>query len=567
MKLNRPKTFILVTISILVAVGPLKAQHWIDSNPADVFDCRSSLINPAVIALQPWHVSLGVKMLHVGFLEQDKFGLRANYFNITSPFLLDREWVIGINGQQFGIAMYQQSHIQAQTAYRLLESLSVGASWQIFYQSYQQDQFQLGDANDPLFANGVQSLAHSVGVGLLFQPRYDLRIGVGMSNLTEPNLSLVGGDARLPYRLDVGISYMRGSFAAGITLLDQETLGGMLDYKINDRGILRFGYTSDGIEFEGRLSVADRMQMFYTYDYPTNEFQDFSIGSHQVGLVFAFGDERPIINYKAAPPVEDALLQVDASVKQIEVQRICSEERVDEKLNKREWRHLTTALKTEINKPVAPESQTRYIVFIGGSKDSTEILTAAYQQSLQKVGQHVIDPANGIAEILMRDSTKVADELLEAIPTARIRREKLPMPGKNDQKLTNQSNESYKCNPDRIEFRIKGRRGRAKSWHLIIQDDKGLGIQWFDGIGRIPSRIVWELDKPIMEKLRPGVYSYQFTWTYDNKNIQRSAKGQLVIVTRHQRTSIDFSTEPAVMTPELQQEAQSLPAVRHAKRQ
>ena len=77
------------------------------------------------------------------------------------------------------------------------------------------------------------------------------------------------------------------------------------------------------------------VSMYYSFDYPMNDLQGLSVGSHQLGIVFAFGDERPLIQHKSMLPLEQQPLRIDMSTDQIDITRFRKVQHLEDKLSKR----------------------------------------------------------------------------------------------------------------------------------------------------------------------------------------------------------------------------------------
>ena len=517
----------ILAVLLLGELSPVQSQYWIAANPADPYDCRTAFINPAIVAQQPGYIAVGTKLMHVGFLEQDRFGLRADYFSVTSPYLLDRGFVVGLAAQQFGVAMYRHSHLRFSTGYQWNDRLLLGVVGQLFHQAYQQDHFQLGDVNDPLFAAGFSATSFSAGIGVVYVPVSSLQIGIAWNNISRPNLSLTGSEARLPSRLDVGIAYQHDRWSAGIAWQNDGSVGLAGDYFIAKKGVIRLGLFENTLACEGRLNILNQFQIIYSYDYPMNEFDKLSVGSHQIGFVFAFSDGQRFIQHRKAPPLETTRLQLSSSTDTIAVERMQRELVVDRNLQEHSWEHVAG--------PVLPvfeqQKNSGIMVYSGGDMDSTEFLTETYQRTLQQIADVARQQGKPIT-VLATDTSMIPMAISRELAEVSKLRQIATGSMKKMSELTPARHIEYHVDPRVIEFRIQGRRGRARFWHLEIQDYEGKGIQWFDGIGRIPSRIRWKLDDATLTKLRAGFYYYQLTWSYDSDQVHRSERRRLTITFR-----------------------------------
>ena len=210
--------FLHIIFLLFLFHGHLHAQYnLVPANPANIFDAKSSFVNPAMLSFQRSQLLLGMKVFHLGFVESDAFVFRNNYISATTPYIFSDNVVFGITGQYFGIPLYNQSQVSFLVSSRVLRKFAVGLKYNILNHSFNKNQFDQIDSYDPVFSNGTTKVSHSFGMGMLAFPVPGLCIGFSLDHINRPDISLIGDGIHQPYVFDFGIRYSYKLFSSIIT--------------------------------------------------------------------------------------------------------------------------------------------------------------------------------------------------------------------------------------------------------------------------------------------------------------------------------------------------------------
>ncbi len=276
---------------ILMVIGIpllLAAQEEIRTNPADWSDARTLLINPAITPYQNLAVNFGMKILQYGFLPEDATGLRHSYNTNTFPSLLmNGKLGLGLSFQNFSTPFHSKTGIGASLAYLFTDIFSLGIGARMHNFSYDESQFDLVDLDDPVFANGTGQWNFSLDAGFLVVPSEKFGLGVSFNNINRPDMSLVNSGARLPIEVNFGGKYYIKNYAVSLFshYNDEKFDFGILgEADLFNKIIFRTGYIEKSLSFESQFKIYHGICVNYRMDYPLNDFNNFSSGSHQLGL-------------------------------------------------------------------------------------------------------------------------------------------------------------------------------------------------------------------------------------------------------------------------------------------
>ncbi|MDZ7262560.1 MAG: type IX secretion system membrane protein PorP/SprF [candidate division KSB1 bacterium] len=207
-------------------------------------------------------------------------------------YILPLNTGIGLTGQSFNSAYFDQGNYSLLLSRDLSRNLSCGIKFNVFTKHYKN--LDLKDPGDPVFAGkGSRTKAvFSLGAGFFFQPVYNLMLGFSMDHFTHPDVTLMEDGLHQPLVTDFGIRYRFRSLGSFMNLslnndeLYSTTFG--IESYLWQTGVLRMGYVSSMLRFEGQLNIGEKMSLNYSLDYPFNDINDVSYGSHQLGFVFRF---------------------------------------------------------------------------------------------------------------------------------------------------------------------------------------------------------------------------------------------------------------------------------------
>lgn len=281
---------ILIIVCFLIISHQGFSQSLIRTNPADIADPQALFINPAILPYQNLSFNLGMKVYHVGFLSDNSTGLKYTYNSNSFPNLLFNGVGIGLTLQNFNASILNTAGIGVSLGYSFASVFSVGVSAygsNIHYDLSKAEEF---DPRDLLFQDGTGQWNVSFGAGVLVRPNEKINIGISCNNVNRPDLSLQNKGARLPFELDFGMKfYFNRIFGASIFshYQDEELTPGLVaEANFESKGAIRTGYVDRCVMFEGFLNIFSGFGLTYRLDYPLYEVNEFSYGSHQLGLTW-----------------------------------------------------------------------------------------------------------------------------------------------------------------------------------------------------------------------------------------------------------------------------------------
>ena len=281
---------ILFILVVLIVSQQGFSQSLIRTNPADLADPQALFINPAILPYQNLSFNLGMKVYHVGFLSDNSTGLKYTYNSNSFPNILFNGVGVGLTLQNFNASILNTAGIGISLGYSFIPVFSVGISAHGSNIHYDLGGAEHFNPNDPLFQNGTGQWNVSFGAGLLVRPNEKLSVGMSCNNINRPDLSLQNKGARLPFEFDFGMKYyFNRIFGASLFshYQDEELTPGILaEANIDNKGLIRSGYVDRCVMFEGFLNVFNGLSVTYRLDYPLYEVNEFSIGSHQLGVTW-----------------------------------------------------------------------------------------------------------------------------------------------------------------------------------------------------------------------------------------------------------------------------------------
>jgi hypothetical protein len=277
-------------VCLLAALVP--AQTMITPNPADVLDARLNLVNPAAVPFQDPIFTAGLQALHIG-VGENAFSFRNNFFGLTTT---DRQlfglrnlgW--GVQGQVLNTPVMNDLSFNAIASTKIGERVGLGVSIGALNRSF--SNFEGADLRDPLLQQPSEWALLNVGVGVLVNVNRYLKLGASANKLNRPNLAFQdNSEVRLDRYLSAGALVGFSHFAAGLSFFhENEELSSQifLQALALERGYLKVGYSSEAVAFEGQLHVVSGVSVNYRYNYPINDLDVASDGSHELGLIFNF---------------------------------------------------------------------------------------------------------------------------------------------------------------------------------------------------------------------------------------------------------------------------------------
>ncbi|MGH7456643.1 MAG: type IX secretion system membrane protein PorP/SprF, partial [bacterium] len=187
--------------------------------------------------------------------------------------------------------IYNQSYVSVAVSRRYRHLFSVGLKAGMLSKSYDRNEFNLVDPDDPVFKDQKGFTRLDLGAGVTFWPIPAVSISLSSDHLNVPNVALGQRAFRLRVENHLALAYHFGNVqTALITQRDQQNwrAGGFVQVDDPARGFLRLGYDKLGVQMEGRLQLYGPMSLNYSLNYPTTDLRGETSGSHEFGLVFEF---------------------------------------------------------------------------------------------------------------------------------------------------------------------------------------------------------------------------------------------------------------------------------------
>ncbi len=314
---SRRRFFVM---GLLALSGLVQAQSLVTPNPADLLDARLSLINPAAAAMQDPLFTAGLQALHTG-VGDNAFDFRNNFFGLTATdrsILGWKNFALGLQAQVLTTPVMNDLAFNALLSRKITDQFSAGISLGPLNRSFSNFDSEGLDPNDPLLRNTSQWAPFSLNAGILYKANRYLKLGAVANRLNNPNLAFQeGGVARVSRYLGVGAIVGFNSFTAGLGFAHEShklSSQVFLQYFHLERGYAKVGYSTENLALEGQLHVTSGVSFNYRYNYPLNDLNIASSGSHELGLIFNFR-KRPLPYepewLKPAVPLPDPIAMVD----------------------------------------------------------------------------------------------------------------------------------------------------------------------------------------------------------------------------------------------------------------
>lgn len=269
----------------------LFAQITVSVNPANRQDARVLLVNPATAAVTDPRVYLGYKLIYPGAIPNNAFALKASFFNLSLPHVGPDKIGTGLHGRYFNTPLFQEGRLGGSIAHELNEHVAVGLDLALVFKSYARENFDLVDADDPVFRGGSSVVVFDPGLGFLAQLNEKLAFAFSLSHLTQPNIALGDVAAELPLETLFGFNFvhnfLRLDLGAHVWNKQMYPLLGAEIFSARS-GRFRLGYGLDNVSFDGQLQLRGSASLFYSFNLPTTDLGVISAGSHEVGFVYAF---------------------------------------------------------------------------------------------------------------------------------------------------------------------------------------------------------------------------------------------------------------------------------------
>lgn len=554
--------FIWVGINIILTPILKAQQNLIIANPANIFDVKSSFTNPAILPFQESQLVVGMKVFHVGFMEDSKLGFRNNYFSLSSPYLSSDKLVVGITGQYFGVPIYKQSQFSFLIGRKLRNQFSIGMKYNALIHAYDKTQFDQIDSWDPVFSNRTMKVSHSFGLGLLFFPLSDLSVGFSWDHINKPDVSLNGDGIRQPFLFDFGIKYSYKLLSTSVNMnlfQNSPTFVWMLESTFPDKGLVRVGYEMNAAKFEGQLHVGKGIWLNYSYDYPLYDLNDISSGSHQVSIIYDFDYERKdkvkiaeFPEYREKEEKKDRFF-VSISNEQLKIINKKFKRSFDKEITKAQLQNLTDL---EIGELDCSENDVDFYNPDYSSNNNplnkkalNTKLSDDYKSCLKALSEQLESDKKKKIVVFHSDKDKGKKRASKYFSSSAARQVKVkPLHTKSgpyiDLAKKGYEKENILLFPQKVSFEIIGTKQKYdKDWKLEIKDNCGQVLKSFEGNGKIQSQIEWDWRDKDGELLEAEDYYYTFYWTDSNNELQKTEPKTFKVIKVLRHLDVEITTK------------------------
>ncbi|MFQ5602572.1 MAG: type IX secretion system membrane protein PorP/SprF [bacterium] len=572
-------SIVFILLFEMSLANPGRAQNMISANPAELIDFKSVFVNPAILSFQNAHAAMGGKLFHLGFVENQLQTFRQGFVSLALPFGIDDFTGIGIQAQYFNTPLFSQSNISFAAARRFHRILSLGVKLNVFNKSFNRDNFNLVEADDPVFANGTTKWNATFGAGLSVIPYPFLRLGVGIDHINRANVSLINDNVYEPFKSYFGVVLTFGALRAAFSATHAEgqfhpetSIGSAFAHA----GYFMLGFNDKAVQVEGQLRITGPLSINYRYDYTLFDGQSVGNGSHQITLIHEF-DRKPALPeikvpeeflLRFEPPdkplVEESKFYIYPSLDKLEIIHKKLTRFIDPNVNQGALSQLSAAdigvldsTKTETYLPFVKDTVDQAIL-----PDPQELsLSGNYRAFIEKISEDLkinkslktqiftpgesMSRAVGLREFLQIDST-AAKQVAFLHTTYKSKQDSLRAAEKLGQRFIQPRESLLLLSHNSTTFSIipVSQIHFAQSWRFIIENKRGEKVRIFQGIGMPPDQIVWDWKTAEGELVSPGTYHFYMIWQDNQQTQHTSEKYNLFVQKIIRNITIEVTNKP-----------------------
>lgn len=578
--------FLFLTV-LIGAISTASAQNLLTPHPLDIRSGQAHLLNPAITSYQHNMIQLGMRIYHLGFIDGSAARFRLNYFSLVLPRILPAELAFAAHVQSLSMPIYNQSYVSVAVSRRYRHLFSVGLKAGMLSKSYDRNEFNLVDPDDPVFKDQKGFTRLDLGAGVTFWPMPAVSISLSSDHLNVPNVALGPRAFRLRVENHLALAYHFGNVqTALITQRDQQNwrAGGFVQMDDPARGFLRLGYDKLGVQMEGRLKLYGSVSLNYSLNYPTADLRGETSGSHEFGLVFEFDrlfqlpklEQPPEFRYAFGTPAayepsgprayiraENDVLEITAK----RLQRIIAADVPVQALASLSGYDLGIFDSSF----VAPTLPLNLAPFVNADTSAklTGLYSNAYWHSLRQLSESVTQQPISQATIVAGPfanprAVALRNYLLQSAPLGMShiqmgqpqfanRLDSLRFHRRASNRIIVPREEVTVLNPSAAIFHITTANFSSLPvrWQLTVEKETGGTVWKMEGQGRIPQQLVWNWKDNNGKLLAPGYYRYFITWqaagdvTFSSHEQKFYVKKFQRTVTIHVRRKFDGLQQPA----------------------
>ncbi len=580
---NRRKTatriFLLTSLMLFASSWwrPLLAQNLLVANPAEVKDFRAGFANPGIIVFQDAHAALGGKVYHLGFASEASTPFRQGYVSLALPTGISQAMGLGLQAQYFNTPLYSQSNLSFVIARRWRHRFGFGVRFNLFSRSYNSENFDLVDADDPVFRNGTTQWAGTFGAGVSVLPLPFLSLGIGIDHINRANISLAGDDVYQPLQAHIGGTLDFGPLQATFRTFYEDGRwlpGASVSTAFRHQGYAMLGYSENTFQAEGQLRISGPLSLNYNYEYTLFDGEGVGQGSHAVTLIHEF-DRRPNLpkfeipeDFRAQfePPDhgmnDDTDFYVYSVVDKLEIIEKKLTRVIDPQVTPDQLAELTVhelgVLDSTLNENVTPyEAAPIDLRQIPATLDAT--LSEKYLTFIREVSEEINDKGVATRVITPKQSYLRAAGLrryfhVDSLGSGRLAFMEPVYKSRRDslyaiQKLGDRRIKPFESwltlSPAATTFEITPvAKVASRQWRLIISDRQGQEVRRFEGKGRPMAELQWDWRTARGEIVQPGVYSYALHWQDNSGEWQETDKKYISVQKLMRNIRIEVTHKP-----------------------
>jgi len=549
-------TLITTIMCLAACLSTGWAQDIVDANSADLDDFRTSFKNPASLSFLPNQLIFGTKAYEVG-INSSFYDVSHGYIGYYSPYWRKR---VGVFGEFLRTGIFNMTDIGVSYSERLNKTFAIGGRLDLVNQGFDESQFQGVDPGDPILSSGLSKNYLSLTAGLIAVPIPELSFGAVIKNFNKPNVAMEEDNPyQLPVRYDFGLQYRVGRLhpSANISIEDS-------NFRYRFRiGVLvwddiwtRFDYEGENLGFEGQMRFYRGFHFNYRYQYPLNELNTFSEGSHTLFLVYDFTrilakPQLPLIQYLPDPVVLDRTegeipLEGDfyilASTSLLEIWEKTITRKVDPEVPLEFIRRNYDKIFQELRYDVSIGDTGKIISYPDTLEGLVGTYTHDYISSIDSISGYLLEVDSTETRIYAREEDVFRAENIKdvitnksKIPADKITLQKLGTRpyeqeiSDTDLSLLNSTESFTVLSEEIVSFDILSlNKDRYDgNWSLLIRDLDQIIVKSFDGTGNVPRRLEWDWAVKDSDFIKPGWYSFVFRWEDKQGRLKESPMGKI----------------------------------------
>jgi hypothetical protein len=562
------KNFLLLLIPIFSAA----AQNLLTPHPLDIRSGQAHLLNPSIISYQPSMIQVGMRVFHLGFLEESAARFRLNYVSVVLPRWLPHDLAFAAHAQSFNMPIYSQSYVSFALSRRFQNLFAVGLKAGLMSKSYDRDEFSGVDLNDPVFKNQKGFTRLDLGGGVTFWPLPAVSISLSRDHLNQPNVALGPAQFDLKGENHLALAYHFGNVqTAFVTQRDGQSLraGGFFQYDNPAWGFLRLGIDKLAMNLESRLQLYGPVSLNYSLNYPTADLRGETSGSHEFALVFELDRLAPLPKLQTPPPFRytfaapampapaapRAYLRADNEVLVITAQRLQRLIAPDVPT------HALAALSSYdlgvFDSSAMSKSPSFHVTPIADADTSIKLLglySTDYRYSLRQLSESIGKTSGATATIvansfararalglrnyLTENAAPGLGKIQIGEPNFENRLDSLRAYRRSaTRNLIVPREEAVTLNPPAAVFHIAAANFSAppQHWQLTVETEAGVMVWKMEGEGYLPQQLVWNWQDNAGKVIAPGYYRYFISWITADGATSSSPAGRFY-VKKFQRT-------------------------------